>query len=100
MQSLWKLHFGIFLSFYQFITVFKKFLTLCQFSKVCTEPHKFPQCPVSDPQVDICKLAKPFTDQFVYCCHKPMDPHTVTTDLVVSTSTIKPNLHYECDFMG
>lgn len=69
---------------------------------VCTEPNKFPECPTDDPDVSICKLAKPFSDEFVYCCHKPMDSNTTTIDLSISTESTSTdsNLNYECEFMG
>lgn len=81
---------------------FRKTFYISWIPQVCTEPNKFPQCPTEDPDVDICKLAKPFSDEYVYCCHKPMDPNTTTTDVApwTDTTTTEPNLNYECDFMG
>jgi hypothetical protein len=58
---------------------------------VCTEPDKYPQCPFElDGDIQLCKMRKPYTNKFVFCCYKEMRPMSTT---IVYTSTTTHHHH-------
>lgn len=81
---------------------------------VCTEPDKYPQCPFDlDDTIQLCKMRKPYTNSYVFCCYKEMRPitttsishythhtHTHVETTTPMTTTITEGFLQECGLMG